>query len=495
MESARQNAKPDSASIAFSVPGSALADLPLPLIVVGEGPDCLWRNYAAELLCPAPRLAEVLRQAAVQAGLNAALAGGALGGFDDRDGALCLRALSLIDADKLLVAIDDLGRRDRLEEEYRRLQKSGSLFLFSQGLGHDLKDRLTGVVGNLNLARLLLEEGRGGPDCLERIRDAERAALEADGLVQQFMQFSHNDLEVRQALDVAQLVGSAAQIGLGGARRIQVSQRETAWKAMGNPGQVQQLFQNILANAAEASPDGSTIHIELENLRIVAGAEPVSPPAGGGQIDPGDYLAVHVRDTGEGILARDLPHVFEPFFSRKELRQGLGLTVALSIARKHGGHIDIRSLPGRGTTVSVYLPVAEPGGAEAGAGPSRPAKILVMDDESLVREVWERMLPRLGHRGSYAAEGAEALYLYQTALKSDYPFDLVILDLTVPGGLGAAETLASLRQADPAVKAVICSGYTQDPLMQSYREYGFAAALPKPFNVDAIRRLIQETLG
>jgi signal transduction histidine kinase/ActR/RegA family two-component response regulator len=452
-------------------------ELPLPLVAVDADGKLAWSNALGRSVCPARLLPGLLSG---EHGLSR----------------LALHRLAGLDGGMTLYRVEDLQFRERQEEEYRRLQKAGALFQVSPGLGHDLKNRLTGVIGNLSLARLMMEEWRGGPDALDAVRDAERAALEADSLVQRFMLFTHNDGLSQQVIDLAAIVQNAASVALGGSnKKIQLSQHDVPWPLTGNPGQLQQAVQNILQNAAEAM-GGGTIWVEVGNVRFQEG--------GGGAVgetvvrmggpEAGDYVQLRIRDEGQGILARDLPHVFEPFFSRKPERQGLGLTVCESVVRWHGGFMDVDSQAGRGTVVCLYLP-SRPVAGEPPVRPvrsQRPAKILVMDDEEMVRDVWERMLQRLGHRCSFASEGGEALYLYQTAQYSDHPFDLVILDMQVAKGMGAIETLERLKTIDPQVRTVISSGYTQDPLMLRSTEFGFKASLPKPFSLAQLQRLIQD---
>jgi signal transduction histidine kinase/ActR/RegA family two-component response regulator len=455
--------------------------LPLPIVAVDAAGKLAWSNALGRSTCPARQLPGLLSG---EHGVSR----------------LALHRLAELDDGVVLYRVEDLQSRERQEEEYRRLQKAGALFQVSPGLGHDLKNRLTGVIGNLSLARLMMEEGRGGQDALDAVRDAERAALEADSLVQRFMLFTHNDGLSQQSLDLSAIVQNAAAVALGGSnKKIQLSQHDVPWPLNGNPGQLQQVIQNLLQNAAESMGGGGTIWVEIGNTRFQEGEGGVCGESmvRMGVPGAGDYVQLCVCDEGQGILARDLPHVFEPFFSRKPERQGLGLTVCESVVRWHGGFMEVDSQAGRGTMVCLYLP-SRPASGEPAARPvrsQRPAKILVMDDEEMVRDVWERMLQRLGHRCSFASEGGEAIYLYQTAQYSDHPFDLVILDMQVAKGMGAIETLERLKTIDPQVRTVISSGYTQDPLMLRSTEFGFKAALPKPFNLAQLQRLIQDLAG
>jgi CheY-like chemotaxis protein len=250
------------------------------------------------------------------------------------------------------------------------------------------------------------------------------------------------------------------------------------------------VIQNLVLNAQQAMPDGGVVRIEAENLIVERG--------NGEPSDAGRWVRFRVIDEGVGIAAADLSKIFDPYFTTKREGKGLGLATSYAIVDKHGGRVDVTSEPGRGSTVTVDLPAAdgappEPVAAERETPADRGrGRVLVMDDEPPVREVAERMLEHLGYRVALTAEGREAVELYRREMNGSSPFDLVIVDLTVPGGMGGAEAVRRLRELDPSVRAVVCSGYSNDPVMARYREHGFVGVIHKPFDLRRLARVLAE---
>jgi len=254
-------------------------------------------------------------------------------------------------------------------------------------------------------------------------------------------------------------------------------------------GQINQVLNNLLLNAAQAMPSGGTIHITGRNVDEIPGSG-----------EPGAYVEITIRDEGVGIPRHNLERIFDPYFSTKEGGSGLGLTTAYSIARRHGGLLTVESELGRGSTFRLYLPESEaPQEADDEATPAprglRGRRILVMDDNEAVREVVVAMVENLGCTVTGASDGEEALRAYTWARNMEQPFDAVILDLTVPGGMSGDETIQRLLRIDPEVRAIVASGYTNAPLMSGYRKHGFRAALHKPFRtkevVKVLRRVVE----
>jgi two-component system cell cycle sensor histidine kinase/response regulator CckA len=265
------------------------------------------------------------------------------------------------------------------------------------------------------------------------------------------------------------------------------------WLVEIDPGQISQVIQNLVLNAVQAMPGGGRLHVSLEN-------RPGVPPGATDGL-AGPHVAVTVRDEGIGILPEHLPHIFDPYFTTKQEGSGLGLTTCYSIVTQHEGSLSVTSQVGVGSTFTVCLPRApedarlatSPTGL-AGA-PRGDARILIMDDERSVREVAIASLGDLGYRIEGVSRGEDAIAAYEQALATDHPFDLVILDLTVRGGMGGRETIERLRQIDPRVRAIVCSGYSADLVMRHHREHGFAACVAKPFDVQKLAHIVHEVLS
>jgi CheY-like chemotaxis protein len=269
------------------------------------------------------------------------------------------------------------------------------------------------------------------------------------------------------------------------------------WQANVDEGQIGQVISNLVINARQAMPKGGTITITAENI-VLTGRQSLGRTL---PLDDGDYIRIMVADRGTGIPAEHLDRVFDPYFTTKQTGSGLGLAICYSIIRNHGGHISVESKTGEGTTFYVYLPAtheqaaADPKAAVQTQVPAR-SRLLIMDDEGSVCDIMGRLLDHLGYKDvAFAPDGHKAFELYRAALKTGRPFDAVILDFTVPGGMGGAETLQKLLEIDPGVRAIISSGYAGETVMAEYRQHGFRAALAKPFTLDELRQTLARVLG
>jgi CheY-like chemotaxis protein len=258
------------------------------------------------------------------------------------------------------------------------------------------------------------------------------------------------------------------------------------WHVVADPGHIRQVINNLVTNAQEAMPGGGVVRIEGRNLFIRPDADPNRLP-----LQPGRYIRIDIADQGRGIPREDLEKVLDPYFSTKERGpqkgMGFGLSTAYFILRKHGGYLSIASEVGKGTTASVYLPaVQEEGDARPVRSPTKtalpPKRLLLMDDEKMVLQVSGQMLRRLGHEVIFAEEGREAVDRVEEAVRSGTPLDGVILDLTIRNGMGGREAMAQIRRIQPDIRAIVSSGYAEDPVMQDVRNFGFDAALPKPYD-------------
>jgi two-component system cell cycle sensor histidine kinase/response regulator CckA len=291
--------------------------------------------------------------------------------------------------------------------------------------------------------------------------------------------------------DVAALVReSVSLIHAGSKSRCECKLDDELWPAAVDPGQIRQVISNLVINADQAMPDGGHIVIGAQNLPI--GAAPPLP------LDPGPYLRMTVTDTGSGIPADIRDRVFDPYFTTKPTGTGLGLTTAYAIVKHHGGHIAVDAAPAGGAEVTVYLP-ASPGAIVRPAHPAAPlrqgsGRVLVMDDEPEIRAVYLQVLAELGYEAEAVPDGEQAVRRYLEALDSGRPFAAVITDLTVPGGMGGRDTVAELRRHDPSVRAIVASGYSDDPVLAYFERFGFAGVLTKPFTMDELARALAKLL-
>ena len=375
-----------------------------------------------------------------------------------------------------------------LEEQFLQAQKMEAVGTLAGGIAHDFNNILTAILGNIGLAAL---DDKIGPRVKDRLAQAEAACLRAQALSQQLLTFAKGGAPVKKLFSVAELLTeSTAFTCVGSPVKCETTFPENLWSIEADPGQIGQVFQNLTINAIQAMPTGGTIKVWAENLTL--GTESDLP------LSAGRYIKISVRDQGMGIPAEHLPRIFDPYFTTKQKGSGLGLASAYAIIKKHHGHIAVESKPGVGTTFHIYLPAVEqqvtPQPEEDRELLVGKGKILVMDDEEMVREVLGRMLARLGYEAEFARDGGEAIEMFVQAQGSGQAFAAVILDLTVPGGMGGKETMARLLEIDPQVKAIVSSGYSDDPIMADFQKYGFSGVIAKPYRISELGKILHEVI-
>ncbi|MFA4915209.1 MAG: PAS domain S-box protein [Syntrophales bacterium] len=386
----------------------------------------------------------------------------------------------------------EITERKRLEEEYRKVAKLESLGVLAGGIAHDFNNLLTGVIGNISLMKFYVQTG---DKIYNLLQEAEKASLRTRGLTKQLLTFARGGAPVKKTADIAELVRETAGFVLRGSGvKCEFSMPDDLWGAEVDEGLISQVIHNLVINADEAMRKMGVLNVRARNIII---GEHDNLPLPGGR-----YIEIELEDHGTGIAAEDMSRIFDPYFTTKVGGSGLGLTAAYSIVRDHQGYIAVESEPGVGSTFRFYLPVMKgkemeervktspkEGNTEGGA------RILVMDDEEMIRMLLEHALTLAGYEVEVARDGSEAVKCYQAAKEEGRPFDLVILDLTVPGGMGGKEAIKRLLEVDPEVKAIVSSGYADDLAMAHFRDYGFKAVARKPFTVPDLRRIVGEVLS
>jgi PAS domain S-box-containing protein len=392
----------------------------------------------------------------------------------------------------VVIVFRDVTAARQADEERIQAQKLESLGLLAGGIAHDFNNFLMGILGNIQFAAEGMEEG---DIRLKYLKDAESALFRARDLTAQLLTFARGGAPVRRARHLGEMIRETATFTLrGSGSRPAFEIPEDLMAVNVDLSQIAQVIGNLVLNAAQAMEGGGIVTLTAKNVDV--GEETPLQKSG-------RYVRIEVSDTGTGIPPAILPKIFDPYFTTKAGGRGLGLPSCLSIVKKHDGWIDVRSEVGTGTTFSVYLPAAEEKPVHEEAIETEPEKtacsghVLIMDDEEPIRTVMQAMLTRKGFFVDGAEDGAAAIELYRRAMEAGEPYDAVVLDMTIPGGMGGRETMEQLREIDPAVRAIVSSGYSQDPVMASYADYGFAAALPKPYRiqdlVDAIKEICRGT--
>ena len=385
----------------------------------------------------------------------------------------------------------DITLRKKTEEGLQRMQRLESIGTLAGGIAHDFNNILMGLFGNISIAKGKLSKDHPAFKSLEK---AEQAMDSATHLTSQLMTFAKGGEPVKKDVSLGELVGEVSRFHLSGSNVMLVfEQAEDLWMAEVDKGQVQQVFSNLTINANQAMPDGGHFYITLENTNIPENAMP--------GLNQGRYIKVTVQDEGIGIDKKHLDRIFELYFSTRQTGSGLGLAMVYSIVNKHGGHISADSELGKGTTFTLYLPASEsqrlPETKQSAAERStieQPARILVMDDEEIVRDVATEMLKESGFSVETAPNGKQAIEMYKQSLDVGEPFDVVIMDLTIPGGIGGKEAIKGILEIDPEAMAIVSSGYADDPVMANYAEFGFKGIAAKPYTMSKLREVLSQVL-
>ncbi len=402
----------------------------------------------------------------------------------------------------IVSVVRDITERKKTEEALLKARKLESMGILAGGIAHDYNNLLSMIMGNLSLAR---EDAKPEYGISEFLESAEDAAGRAAELTRQMLHLSKGGgfLAKRTAAIGGVIEKTAAKASAGSGVTCDFSIPNDLWQVEFDEDQMKQVIGNVVTNGVEAMPKEETIAIKAENVILREDSQNPDLPLAAGK-----YIKISIQDQGMGIPPEHLPKIFDPYFSTKKMGvqkgMGLGLATALAIVKRHGGHIGVTSRVGVGTTLRIFLPASEEkvrqpisaaGTPPMDPQPSETKRILIMDDEEMLRNLGKEMLTRLGYAVETAGDGAEAIRLYRTARESGEPFDAVILDLTIKGGMGGKEAIRELQTINPEVKAILYSGYSEDPIMTHFREYGFCAAMAKPYQLKDLADNLTKILG
>lgn len=390
-----------------------------------------------------------------------------------------------------LALSEEIRKQKLMEEELIRTRKLESIGVLAGGIAHDFNNLLAIIMGTITLAKISAREDE---QIFEELSRAEAACIQARELTSRLITFSEGGGPLKKIHQLDRLLKESVGIALSGSRvRCAFDLPGNLWPVLVDENQIQQVILQLVRNAREAMPDGGEAGVRAENVRV--------PEKGNLGLKAGAYVKWSVEDQGWGISEEHCSRIFDPYFTTKPLGNlkgmGLGLAICHSIVKKHDGLISCRSEVGKGSVFTVYLP-ASPEEKILSCEDIHPAskeakgRILVMDDEEMVRQVMEQILSYLGYDVAAAADGETAINLHREALDAGRPFDLVILDLTVRGGMGGKQALLKMHEIDPHVQALIATGYSNDPVVQSFRKYGFSGAITKPFTLTTLRAVIRD---
>jgi len=384
----------------------------------------------------------------------------------------------------------DITERRRMEEKLQNAAKMESVGILAGGIAHDFNNILTAVLSNLTLLQLDLS---GMPEQAALLDEAVLATKRAGELTLQLLTFSKGGDPVRSAVHLPEVIKEAATFShRGSGVKSEFDMPAELWAADVDKAQISQVIQNLVINATQAMRDGGTLRIAASNERIPAGSHAV--------LSEGEYVCIAVADTGAGIPREHIGKIFDPYFTTKLQGHGLGLATVFSIIKRHQGHIEVSSEVGRGTTFTFWLPAAKeslptPPHAAAFPAAAGSGRVLFMDDEEPILKMAERLMRRMGLDFESVADGKAAIERYRAAKESGRPFDLVVMDLTIPGGMGGREAISVLRAYDPGVRAIVSSGYSSDLAMSDFRKHGFRGMVAKPYDVAELATIIRGVLA
>jgi PAS domain S-box-containing protein len=405
--------------------------------------------------------------------------------------------LSYQDMPAYMMVIRNMSGQRKIEKELQKAKQLESIAALSGGIAHDYNNLLTAIIGNISLAQSYFEAGDEGYNLLH---EAHEASMLAKDLTHKLITFSKGGAPATKTVAIAPLLKGVTEFTLSGSNiKYRFSFPGGLWPVQVDPNQIGQAIHNLVINAKDAMPEGGLISVGAENVTVAEGSS---------SLKPGKYVKISIEDEGIGIPEKNMDMIFDPYFSTKEMGTekgtGLGLSICHSIIKNHGGDVVVESQEGVGTIFCVYVPASEGEVVEEKPLIEEPVpeapilgkgRILVMDDERRIRELAGKIMDRLGYDVAFSQDGAEAVQMYREAMDSGAPFDAVILDLTVRGGMGGKEAIKRLMEIDPHVKAIVSSGYSDDPVIAHYREYGFMGVVAKPYSIFEMSRHLSEVLS
>jgi len=405
---------------------------------------------------------------------------------------LALVTIALSFGSKSYMRMANKARDQELDMERQRMraQKLESIGFLAGGLAHDFNNILAVIVNNLHVIKANADDKE---KVLKKVDDAITASMKATNLTRQLLTFSKGGAPSMKTMPIQQPIEEAVRLAFTGSSiKCEIAGfPEDLRMIKMDEGQINQVLNNLLINALQASPAGTTVRIEVANHDLRQGDTLPLPQ--------GAYVRIGIHDQGHGILPENISRIFDPYFTTKETGSGLGLATTYSIIKRHGGHISVESSPGNGTSFHVYLPASDEDYIEDVPALKHTApgklRILLMDDEEEFLNSIGEALMLSGHNVACAVDGMEAIDIYTEAMDSPGAFDLVVMDLTISGGMGGVDAVALLREKDPGATVIVSSGYSNDPVMSDYRNYGFSGILPKPFTMEQMEAEVSRIMA
>ncbi len=382
----------------------------------------------------------------------------------------------------IFLILEDISEKQKIEAELNKMQKLQSLGVLAGGIAHDFNNSLEAMLAHIELAIAKHDQGE---DIKKHLTNTLHMIHKTSNLTKQLLTFATGGAPMKRNASIRELIVDTVNFGLAGTKvqcRFAVAD---LWRVEVDEGQICQVITNIIRNAVQAMEEGGWIEVSANNVTLWT--KPYQP---------GNYVRIAIRDFGVGIASENLTKIFDPFFSTKANGTGLGLTTSYSIIQKHGGYLEVKSVLTVGSVFYIYLPAFmnhefpwEPPLDENDF--VKGLKILLLDDNREILAAMEEALRLMGYEVVTTVDGNEAINRYRQAWEIGEPFQAVVMDLTIPSGIGGVEVLRRLRTVNPAIKAVVSSGYANDPIVADYARYGFASAVVKPFYFEELHVILQ----
>ncbi len=384
----------------------------------------------------------------------------------------------------VIVVFRDITEHLKIQDELAKSNKLESVGVLAGGIAHDFNNILTGILGNLSLAKYIVKDD---DSLYKRLDDAEKASLRAKDLTKQLLTFSKGGEPIKRPVELTATIQETATFALAGSNcKCEFDMGSDVVSVEADVGQISQVIHNLVINGCQAMPEGGGVRV-CSKREVVGMTNQLNLAAG-------IYLKISITDTGYGIEKSLLTRIFDPYYSTKSNGKGLGLASAYSIIKKHEGTIHVLSEPGQGSIFELYLPASdaktETENDQGQVVQMGRGRVLVLDDEEIVRDVAGAMLTSLGYEADFVVDGESAITRYTEGIKANKKYDFVIVDLTIPGRMGGKEAMRHLLQLDPEIVAIVSSGYANDPIMANYKDHGFVALLAKPFSLEELSSVV-----
>jgi len=401
--------------------------------------------------------------------------------------------------DNIVCFTEDISKQKQADKDLKKIHNLESIGTLAGGIAHDFNNILTGLFGSISMAKIKISASHPS---YKKLENAEKSLDRATKLTKQLLTFAKGGAPIKESLSLMQIVKDTVNFDLSGSNvKATFDISENLWTLEADKGQIQQVFSNLAINADQAMENGGHLKIAMENIELYKNNENIDDKIK--SLKDGKYIRITVKDEGTGIDNEKIEKIFDPYFTTKKTGSGLGLATVYSIIKRHGGVILLDSELGIGSTFTIYLPASgispfitsdEIEKREKTAVKQKEYKILIMDDEEMILYVTKEMLEMLGFKVETVTDGVDAIEAYKKSMEENDTFDCILMDLTIPGGMGGKEAVKGVLDIDKNAKVIVSSGYASDPIMANYIGYGFKAVIEKPFTMEGLDEVITKVI-